>query len=285
MHECADMTRTAILRIATRVIQLVAEGVGAHGLLQPFRFERVLRDLTMYLRQPAPDYVVATIGRFSKDKARRKSSGTEWGFWSGEDPLESLPPSYFSRIYQCRNDPWGFETSPYESEKYKLTLETLPLRTYASALEVGCSIGVLTALLASRCERLLGIDVSEIALAQARERCAHLPQVHFEKMQFPTQAPEVCFDLIVVSEVAYYWQPADLALAADELAARHLPGGHLVLVHLTEPVPDYPLTGDEVHDYWLTRPEWRSVLAERRDRFRLDVLERTGALLSTRDLA
>jgi len=285
MHECADMTRTAILRIATRVIQLVTEGVGAHGLLQPFRFERVLRDLTMYLRQPAPDSVVASIGRFSKEKANRKSSGTEWGFWSGEDPLESLPPRYFSRIYQRRGDPWGFETSPYESEKYNLTVESLPLSSYRSAVEVGCSIGVLTARLAPRCERLLGIDVSEIALEQARQRCAHLPQVRFEKMQFPRQAPDDCFDLIVVSEVAYYWQRADLALAADELAARHLPGGHLVLVHLTEPVPDYPLTGDEVHDYWLTRPEWCHLHAERRDRFRLDVLERTGALLSTRDLA
>jgi alkylation response protein AidB-like acyl-CoA dehydrogenase/SAM-dependent methyltransferase len=277
MHECADMTRTAILRIATRVIQLVTEGVGAHGLLQPFRFERVLRDLTMYLRQPAPDHVVATIGRFSKEKAHRKSTGTEWGFWSGEDPLESLPPSYFSRIYQRRKDPWGFETSPYESDKYNLTIASLPLPKYQSALEVGCSIGVLTACLAPRCERLLGLDVSEIALEQARQRCAHLPQVRFERMQFPRQAPDDCFDLILVSEVAYYWQPADLALAADELAARHLPGGHLVLVHLTEPVPDYPLTGDEVHDYWLTRPEWRPVHAERRERFRLDVLERIEA--------
>ena len=276
MHECADMTRTAILRIATRVIQLVTEGVGAHGLLQPFRFERVLRDLTMYLRQPAPDYVVATIGRFSKEKAHRKSSGTEWGFWSGEDPLESLPPSYFSRIYQRRKDPWGFETSAYESEKYNLTLDSLPLPRYQSAIEVGCSIGVLTACLAPRSERLLGIDVSEIALEQARQRCAHMPHVHFEKMHFPSQAPDDCFDLIIVSEVAYYWQRADLALAADELAARHLPGGHLVLVHLTEAVPDYPLSGDEVHEFWLTRPEWRPVHAERRDRFRLDVLERVS---------
>jgi alkylation response protein AidB-like acyl-CoA dehydrogenase/SAM-dependent methyltransferase len=278
MHECADMTRTAILRIATRVIQLVTEGVGAHGLLQPFRFERVLRDLTMYLRQPAPDYVVATIGRFSKEKANRKSTGTEWGFWSGEDPLESLPPSYFSRIYQRRKDPWGFETSEYESEKYNLTLQALPRQKYASGLEVGCSIGVLTACLAPRCQRLLSLDVAELALEQARLRCAHLPQVRFEQMHFPQQAPDDDFDLILISEVAYYWQQADLALAADALAARHLPGGHLVLVHLTEYVPDYPLTGDQVHDYWLARPEWHTLHSERHDRFRLDVLERISTV-------
>lgn len=276
MHECADMTRTAMLRIATRVMQLVTEGVGAHGLLQPFRFERVLRDLTMYLRQPAPDSVVASIGRFSRDKAHRRSSGTEWGFWSGEDPLESLPPSYFSRIYRSGSDPWSFETSAYESRKYDLTLRSMPQESYRSAVEVGCSIGVLTARLALRCESLLGLDVSEIALERARRRCMDLPQVRFEAMRFPQQSPDDCFDLIVVSEVAYYWQQADLTLAADELAARHLSGGHLILVHFTEPVPDYPLTGDEVHEYWLTRPEWRSLRAERHDRFRLDVFERTG---------
>lgn len=276
MHECADMTRTAILRVASRAIQLVTEGVGAHGLLQPFRFERILRDLTMYLRQPAPDYVVATIGRFSKEKSNRKAAGTEWGFWSGEDTLESLPPTYFSRIYQRRSDPWGFETSAYEKDKYDLTLNSLPRSSYQSALEVGCSIGVFTASLVTRCDRLLAIDVSELALERARTRCVAFPHARFEKMQFPEEAPEDCFDLILLSEVAYYWEYAGLVRAADELAARHLPGGHLVLVHLTEFVPDYPRTGDEVHDFFLSRPEWRRVKSERRERFRLDVLERVN---------
>ena len=61
---------------------------------------------------------------------------------------------------------------------------------------------------------------------------------------------------------------------ADELAERHDRGGHLVLVHLTEFVPDYPQTGDQVHDYWTSRPEWRSVHHARHERFRIDILER-----------
>ena len=274
MHECADMTRTSILRLATRVIQLVTEGVGAHGLLQPFRFERVIRDLTMYLRQPAPDFVIATVGRLSRDKSHRNSAGTEAGFWSDDNTVESLPPRYFRRIYERHPDPWKFASSDYERQKYDITLESLPRDRYRNGLEIGCSIGVLTARLAERTDALLGIDVSDRALEQARQRCAGLPQVHFRKLQVPEQMPDGDFDLIVVSEVAYYWQHADLERAADRVAQHQQPGSHLVLVHLTEPVRDYPLTGDAVHDYWTGRPEWTTIHSERHDRFRLDVLER-----------
>jgi alkylation response protein AidB-like acyl-CoA dehydrogenase len=274
MHECADMTRAAMLQIATRVVQLVTEGVGAHGLLQPYRFERVLRDLTMYLRQPAPDQVVATIGRFSRDKANRKSSGAEWGFWSDESATESLPPRYFARIYDRQADPWRFASSDYEREKYDTTLASLPRPHYDGALEVGCSIGVLTERLAERASSLVGVDVSERALDQARERCARFPRVSFEKLQVPHQMPTGRFDLVVVSEVAYYWQRSDLELAADRMATLHRTGGHLILVHLTELVRDYPLTGDAVHDYWTDRPEWITVHSERHERYRVDVLER-----------
>ena len=59
---------------------------------------------------------------------------------------------YFEGIYADGPDPWGFETSEYERRKYDLTLAALPRRRYARALEPGCSIGVLTADLARRCD-------------------------------------------------------------------------------------------------------------------------------------
>ncbi len=110
-------------------MQLVTEGVGAHGLLQPFRFERVLRDLTMYLRQPAPDYVVATVGRFSDQKKRTRKRKAEPSGDSGptNTRIESLPPALLLPHLRAQvNDPWSFETSAYESEKYNLTLAIAP---------------------------------------------------------------------------------------------------------------------------------------------------------------
>ncbi len=274
MIECANMMRIAIERLATSTMQTVTAGVGAHGLLQPLPFERVIRDLTMYLRQPAPDQTLATIGRASLDKAHKRAGGTAWGFWADDQILHSLPPNYFRRIYARKDDPWNFETSPYENDKYNTTVSSLPRERYRNGLEVGCSIGVLTERLSHRTDRLLGLDISSKALETARERCGGSGRVSFACMQVPAQMPEGTFDLIVVSEVAYYWQLPDLERAATSLAQRQEPGGHLVLVHLTEPVPDYPLRGDAVHDYWLSRPEWKGIHHERHHRFRLDVLER-----------
>ena len=56
----ANMTRTAIGKICLDMLQLAERCVGARGLLQPLPFERLHRDLTHYLRQPA---VQAHLGR------------------------------------------------------------------------------------------------------------------------------------------------------------------------------------------------------------------------------
>ncbi len=276
MVDCANMMRLAIERIATATIQRVIHGIGAHGLLQPSRFERIIRDLTMYLRQPAPDQTLADVGRSSLRKTTLRVGGAGDGLWLQEQSSGSLSPEYFRKIYKQSPDPWNFETSTYEADKYLETLSSLPCDRYASALEVGCSIGVLTQKLAQRCDALLSLDVSEQALAAARERCRDLPQVHFARMQVPREMPDGGFDLIVISEVAYYWQPEELAKAAELLAAHQLAGATLILVHFTVPVPDYPLTGDEVHDIWLSRPEWRVVKGSRHNTYRIDVLERLG---------
>lgn len=186
----------------------------------------------------------------------------------------SLPATYFDDIYERSADPWNFETSAYEAAKYQATLDSLPCARYERALEVGCSIGVLTELLATRCGSLLSVDVSSKALDRARERCSYLPQVRFEFMAIPQSMPAEDFDLVVISEVAYYWQRADLERAMTLLALHHRQGGHLVLVHFTPPVADYPLTGDEVHTLWLARSDWKLLHESRHDTYRLSVLER-----------
>ncbi len=274
MVQCANMTRLAIARLATDTMLRITEGVGARGLLRPHRFERVIRDLTTYLRQPAPDETLAEVGRASLRKTWTCSSGATEGFWADEPGKGSLPPSYFKRVYERSEDPWNFQSSEYEAGKYADTLRSLPPGPFESALEIGCSIGVLTSQLAACCDALLALDVSDKALAAARERCAGLPQVQFRCMEFPREVPDGIFDLVVVSEVAYYWHFADLERAAASLAAHQAAGAHLLLVHLTETVPDYPLTGDQVHDAWLARPEWKSISGHRAARYRVDLLQR-----------
>jgi len=61
----ANLMRTATEEICLRTLQLAERSVGARGLLQPEPFERLHRDLTHYLRQPAPDAILADAGRFA----------------------------------------------------------------------------------------------------------------------------------------------------------------------------------------------------------------------------
>ncbi len=166
-------------------------------------------------------------------------------------PSETLPASYFDAMYSENPDPWNFETSEYEAEKYAASVAALPRDRYASAFEIGGSIGVLTQKLADRCDQLLSVDLSEIAQAKAIERCKQLPQVRFQILNVPAEYPNEQFDLVVVSEVGYYWSWADLEKAQQKIVSSLNPQGHLLLVHWLQDVPDYPLTGDDVHNSFL----------------------------------
>ncbi|XGV96645.1 MAG: class I SAM-dependent methyltransferase [Leptolyngbya sp. BL-A-14] len=190
----------------------------------------------------------------------------------------SLSPDYFDSLYSTDADPWKFETSDYEAKKYAATMAALPHDRYRSALEIGGSIGVLTEMLATRCDSLLSLDVSEKAQQKAIERCQALPHVRFQIMQVPQAYPDEPFDLTVLSEVGYYWCLDDLR-KAQQLILQHLePGGHLLLVHWT-PYEGYyhnPLSGDEVHESFLALPssQLRHIKGDRAETYRLDLFER-----------
>jgi alkylation response protein AidB-like acyl-CoA dehydrogenase len=60
----ANAVRTVIEEICLRMLPLAERCVGARGLLRPNAFERIHRDLTHYLRQPAPDATLTELGRY-----------------------------------------------------------------------------------------------------------------------------------------------------------------------------------------------------------------------------
>lgn len=191
---------------------------------------------------------------------------------------ETLSTAYFDDIYNKNDDPWNFQTSEYEKGKYQATVNALQKSKYQNAFEIGCSIGVLTEMLAGRCNKLLSVDVSEMPLEKARKRLADYPQVRFAKMALPREFPEETFDLIIMSEVGYYFSPGDLEVV-KKLILEHLSaGGQLLMVHWTPIVHDYPLTGDEVHDSFLKLTEnnapLRRLFDSREKKYRIDLLEK-----------
>ena len=159
-----------------------------------------------------------------------------------------LERDYFEALYTEREDPWDFETSAYEAAKYAATVEALGDRRYGRAIEAGCSIGVLTELLAARCDALEAVDVSVRAVERARARLAGVPHVRVERRTLPEEMPAGPFDLIVCSEVLYYWSRDLLLAALPPMIAALAPGGSLLAVHWRPETRTYPLLGEQVVD-------------------------------------
>ncbi|MBC8154911.1 MAG: methyltransferase domain-containing protein [Bacteroidetes bacterium] len=190
----------------------------------------------------------------------------------------TLPQRYFDDVYRASDDPWSFATSDYERAKYTATLAALPNTHYTNAFEIGCSIGVLSAMLAPQCDKLLAVDASELPLRTARERLAPFPHVTVRQASIPDWFPAGPFDLILLSEVGYYLSMSDLEKTRSLMLDNLTPGGHLVLVHWTPFVPDYPLTGDQVHETFLaiTGPgqPLTDVREQRAETYRLNVFQK-----------
>lgn len=189
----------------------------------------------------------------------------------------TLSREYFDGLYQSSVDPWNFETSDYEQAKYRETLLALPKPRYQSAFEVGCSIGVLTALLAERCDLLLAADIAAEPLKVAGKRCASLEAVSFAQMQVPKDWPKGDFDLILLSEVVYYLDEGDVACLAQRVIHSLRPSGDCVLVHWTEPT-EYPLSGDAAADLFISATSGALALVrqQRFESYRIDVLTRAA---------
>lgn len=187
---------------------------------------------------------------------------------------KTVDPEYFRTLYRREDDPWGFASSPYEHAKYAATLAALPAAAYRSALELGCSIGVFTALLAPRCERLLAVDVSEDALERARRRCAPFPHVAFSAVDLSRDFPHGRYDLVTFCELGFYFSPSDLARIRDEIIASLEPNGSLVLVHWTPLVEGHAVGADAVHELFIGTKELARHASARAATYRLEAFVR-----------
>lgn len=162
--------------------------------------------------------------------------------------VDTMPEGYFDDFYARNDDPWGFDSRWYEARKRQLLLASLPRQRYARTLELGCSTGALTERLAERSDSVLAVDFVATALSAARERLAGRTNVELQKATLPRDWPAGTFDLVVFSEVGYYWDAADLDTGIRSMIASLRPGGHLVACHWRHPVADYPRSGDAVHE-------------------------------------
>lgn len=173
--------------------------------------------------------------------------------------------------FYAEPDPYGLATSEYESQKYARTLDCIGEGPFERVLEVGCSVGVFTKLLAPRCVSLLAVDISDNAIKQARVRTAAFPQVIYERRVLPMQMPPGYFDLIVCSDTLFYWPLDDLRRGIQAFEKALAPGGRLVALHYTQRIePGAPLDGDTVHQLLKQELKLKHCFSATYEKYRLD---------------
>ncbi len=160
--------------------------------------------------------------------------------------VEPWSPEAFEVRYRRDEDPWQFRTSTYEQARYRSVVSCLARPRYRSCFEPGCSVGELTWLLAPRCERLRAVDVSSTAVDAARARCAELEGVDIAVGSI-LDDPTTGHDLVVMSEIGYYFSSSQLDGVLDRLVAAMVPGADLVACHWTGHSKDHLLSGHHVH--------------------------------------
>jgi SAM-dependent methyltransferase len=190
--------------------------------------------------------------------------------------VNRIPDAHFVDRYADSPDPWSLRGSWYEERKHALSVAALPRARYRSAFEPGCSVGLLTGLLAGRCDAVLAMDVSADAVRQTRQRCSAEAHVRVAQGAIPEAWPEGPFDLVVLSEVGYYLGHTALDAALDACEDTLSPDGHLLAVHFRPSSTEHLQTGDQVHRRLVARPRLHRLAAYRQRGFRLDVFAMSG---------
>ncbi len=173
------------------------------------------RDIGLFLRSARTD---ATVAR------RRATIGAAAAFdevYAGQDPWASADPRY-----------------RYQRRKYEVLASLLPPgRRFPHALDLGTGHGLLARLLAPHADEVLGLDISAVAVGQARTLNRDLPNLSFAQaslLDLPASL-DASFDLVVIADTIYYLPPpiadATLKHLALRIARLLRPGGLCLLAN------------------------------------------------------
>jgi trans-aconitate methyltransferase len=181
----------------------------------------------------------------------------------------STSVALFEEMYRADADPWKFATSEYELRRYRNILAALGNRRFHHAVEPGCSVGVLTSQLGQICDAVSAFDLSPTAVKEARQRCARFSHVTISCQSFSSFDPRTV-DLLVLSEIGYYFSKIELADILSRWSAELAPSATVLACHWLGDSPDHVLHGDAVHGIIGQTPGLRHELGERHEHFRIN---------------
>lgn len=136
----------------------------------------------------------------------------------------------FEHKYRKHGDYFGYRTNPYETLKYARTMDLMRAwrPSSDSALEIGCSVGVFTAMIAPEFKTVVAVDIAREALGLAAETTGHAPNVSYIQSDLISLNAGRTFGVIFCAEVLMYI-PQKQGPEACEVLDRHLAPGGLII--------------------------------------------------------
>ncbi|GLU48580.1 hypothetical protein Nans01_29310 [Nocardiopsis ansamitocini] len=131
-------------------------------------------------------------------------------------------------------------------------------------------------MLAARCDSLVAWEGAETAVVRAQEHLRGAEHVHLAQGRIPQDWPSGDFDLVVLSELLYYFDGTDLDAVLSRTVSALRPGATLLAVHWRHEVVEHVRTGDDVHAALGSLPGLVRVVGHVETDFVLDVFEAPG---------
>jgi SAM-dependent methyltransferase len=133
-------------------------------------------------------------------------------------------------LYYATPDPWHISHAQFRDKVLRRRLK--PFVRDKSVLELGCGEGHLTYAVFGKARSVVGIDISDVAIARAKS--LNLPNARFESGDF-LQASFEGYDVITALECVYYLSFQEQGVFLEKVAKEH-PGKILLL---SGPIVDY----------------------------------------------
>jgi SAM-dependent methyltransferase len=183
---------------------------------------------------------------------------------------------YWDARYEETTDLFELEGTSHERRRYQFLLAALADGPLGRTLELGCSVGVLTRMLAERTDALVATDISEVVLDAAQKRLAEAghDRIEFRQADLPDGVPEGPFGTIIASELLYYLRADEVSEAGRRLASALAPGGRLLTAHTRGYFPRHAISADHAARLVGRTDGLRSVGRWGGSELRVDVFER-----------